>query len=319
MVNAIDIENAAQRIGHSIYQTEVLYERQLSTTSGAEVYLKLENRQISGSFKARGAFNKILSIPPLQRQESYFVAASTGNHAVAFATALKNLDLKGMVFLPQNVSTSKLEMIKSLQIPIELVGQNSLHAEIHARRLAEVNGYVLVHPYNDPDIIAGQGTIGLELIQHLPDLDVVIVPVGGGGLIAGIATYLKETSPKIQIIGCQPVNSPEMVRSIQRGEIISEDISQPTLSDGTAGGMEADAITFSIAQNYVDEWALITEEEMSNEIFYMVQNHQMIIEGSAALSLAFFRRELHRFRGKTVAMIICGKRLSLDKLRQIIC
>ena len=183
--------------------------------------------------------------------------------------------------------------------------------------MAEENGYELVHPYNDPEIIAGQGTIALELLEQLPDLDVVIVPVGGGGMIAGIASYLKSKNPLIRIVGCQPEKSPEMVKSIELDKIIEEDISKPTLSDGTAGGMEQGSITFDIARELVDEWALISEGEIAQEILYLLKHNQMIIEGAAALGLAFIRKNAQRFVGKKIAVIICGKRISYSSLKKI--
>ena len=318
-ISATQIDKANQRIQSYIYKTPLMAESKLSHELGVHVFLKLESQQISGSFKARGAFNKILSYPPSVRKEGYFVAASTGNHAAAFCTALRQLNLRGKVFLPISVSPSKLDFIKSFDIPFELKGDNSLHAEMHCREVAEANDFLLVHPYNDPEIIAGQGTIAIELIEQLAQMDAVVVPVGGGGLISGIATYLKQIKPSIKIVGCQPINSPEMVRSIEQGAIIREDITQPTLSDGTAGGMEQGAITFDIAAQKVDEWALISEEEMAAEIKYMMGSNQMIIEGAAALTLAYLRKHADIYQGQNVALIICGRRLSLQSLRKIIC
>ncbi len=313
-----DIQRAGQRIEGFIHRTPIMLERKLSQTLGVQIFLKLENQQVSGSFKARGAFNKILSFSETDRTNGFFVAASTGNHAAAFCTALSELKLRGKVFLPTSVSPSKLDFIKSFEVPYELQGENSLHTEIYCRKLAEEKGYLLVHPYNDVDIIAGQGTIGLELMEQLHHIDAVVVPVGGGGLISGIATYLKKHRSTIRIIGCQPVNSPEMVRSVEQGSILTEDITKPTLSDGTAGGMEQGAITFGIAAQLVDEWALISEEEIAREIKYMLKNNQMIIEGAAALSLAYIRRNASRFIGKNIVLIICGRRLGYKTLSEIV-
>jgi len=312
------IQAAAQRTAPYLYRTPADRCHFLSQTINGSVYLKMENQQVSGSFKSRGAYNKILSIPEEQRKNSFFVAASTGNHAAAFCHALKTLGLNGKVFLPKNVSPAKLEFIESFGISYELHGKTSLQTEIHCGTVAKEQGYLMVHPYSDPDIIAGQGTIGLELIEQIPNLDAAIVPVGGGGLISGIASYLKAVNPSIRIIGCQPENSPEMVRSIEQGSIISEDISKPTLSDGTAGGMEQDAITFSICQKLVDDWLLISEEEIADAICWMVNYHQTIIEGSAGMGIAALHRLSQELAGQNVATIICGKRISTEKLTTIL-
>ncbi len=319
VISASDIDDAEERIRPYIQHTALIKDHFFANELEVDLWLKLEHQQVSGSFKIRGAFNRILSIPADKRQDAFFVAASTGNHAAAFCHALQTLGLKGKVFLPTTVSQAKLDTIKSYGIPFECVGKNSLHTEIFCRELATEKDYQLVHPYNDPLIIAGQGTIGIELTQDRADIDVVVVPVGGGGLISGIACYLKEALPGIKIVGCQPTQSPEMVRSIEQGSIIKEDITRPTLSDGTAGGMEEGSLTFPMAQSLVDEWALIEEDAIAAEVLYMLNYHQMLVEGAAGLALAYIRQHAESLRGKKVVAIICGKRLSMKVLRKLIC
>lgn len=318
MIHTAQIEEAALRIEPYLYQTPLEYHPQLSAELDCRVFLKFENQQLSGSFKARGAFNRILSLQPSVRSHQFFVAASTGNHAAAFCTVLKTLQLPGKVFLPENVAESKLDFIKAMDIPFELIGENSLQTEIYCRKVAEENDFFLVHPYNDPEIIAGQGTVVREMLKQQPGLDVVIVPVGGGGLISGIGIYLKENQPQIRLIGCQPAQSPEMVESLKKGYILEEDISRPTLSDGTAGGMEPGSMTFELCREYVDDWALIEENEIAYEIVNMLRTHQMLIEGAAALPLAYLRRNFSEFRKKNVGIVISGKRLSISKLRELL-
>ena len=220
--------------------------------------------------------------------------------------------------MPEGVARSKLAFVEASGIPYELVGRNSLETELHCRAIAESKGYTLVHPYNDPLIIAGQGTVAREMLDHRPDLDAMIVPVGGGGLIAGVACYTKFVRPDLDIIGCQPLNSPEMVESIRTGSIITENISLPTLSDGTAGGMEPDSITYGICQDKVDEWALLTEKEIAIEIVEMIQSDQILIEGAAALPLAYLRKYHEKFHHKNVGVVISGKRISRKKLGQLL-
>lgn len=312
------IVKAFERIGPHLRYTPLEYSINLSKETNSEAYFKLENYQLSGSFKIRGAMNKILSVPEKQRKEVTFVAASTGNHAAAFAHVIYHWGLKGKVYLPVTVTKTKLQFIKDHGLPYELYGEDCLDTEVYARAEAEKNGYVLVPPYNDPEIVQGQGTIGYEILNQLPETEAVIVPVGGGGLIGGIAAYIKAIKPEIEIIGCQPVNSPEMVESLKRGYIISESITQPTLSDATAGGIEQEAITFELCQKYVDRFVLIHEDEIRQEILWALQHHQMIIEGSAAMSIATLRKNREQLSGKKVVMILCSKRLSYEKLGQLL-
>lgn len=318
MTDFDEILQAAKRIEPYLYRTPFEYNSILSEQTKCSVYLKLENQQVSGSFKARGAFNKILSYHPESRKRHFFVAASTGNHAAAFCSALTTMNLNGKVFLPENVAASKLEYIQSMGVPFELVGKNSLHTEIYCRQVSEEEGYTMVHPYNDELIVSGQATVALEMLDQQPDIDAVIAPVGGGGLISGIGQCIKNTNPQIHLVGCQPANSPEMIRSIESGHIIEEDISQPTLSDGTAGGMEPGSITFNLCQKYVDEWTLLTENEIAFEIINMLRTNQLLIEGAAALPLAYLRKYAHRYENKKIGLVITGKRISFDKLKKLL-
>ncbi len=312
MVNSITA--AFQRISPHILYTPLEFSSFLEKETGVAPYLKLENYQHSGSFKIRGVMNKMLTFPESERPKQFFVAASTGNHAGAFVYALQKFGLKGKVFLPTTVSKAKLDFIQSFGVPFKLHGEDCLDTEIFARHQAEENGYIFISPYNDLDVIAGQGTIGYELWQQLPDLDAVIVPVGGGGLISGIASYLKTLKLAIRVFGCQPEKSPEMYESMRKGRIIEESITQPTLSDATAGGMEPGAVTFDLCRAYVDEITLVTEEQIKEAIVWSIKYHQMVIEGSAALAIATLRQKQSILKGKKVVLIMCGKRLSYDKL-----
>ncbi len=318
MMHPDEVIRAAQAVALYLSKTPLLPYREMSENLGLSVFTKMEYLQLSGSFKARGVFCKMLSIPPKVRQRTFFVAASTGNHAVAFCTALKMLNLAGKVYLPTHVASSKLDLIKTFDTEYGLVGSNSLQTEKHARSVAQKAGHTLIHPYNDRLIIAGQGTIALELLDQMQDLDVVVVPVGGGGLISGIASYFKSRRPRVHIVGCQPLKSPEMVFSIRKGEIITDEISQCTLSDGTAGGIEPGSITYDLCAELVDEWALIGEEEISHEIRQMCQSRDVVIEGAAALPLAYIRKNSHKLRGKKVVAVLTGKRISREKLARIL-
>ena len=311
------IQDAYQRISSHIRRTPLEYDLQLSQLTGAEVYLKLENWQLSGSFKLRGVMNKVLSIPEEKRKQQYFVAVSTGNHAAAFAYTMHHFGLKGKVFLPEIISSAKLDFIRSHNIDYELYGQDSVDTEFYARQYAETNQAILVHPYNDPLIVTGQGTLGLEIHEQLPDTETVIVPVGGGGMVSGILLAFQGLSPQTEIIGCQPSQSPEMYASLQKGSIIEESITQPTLSDGTAGGIEPGSITFDYCQQYLHRILLIEEEEIAKALRWSIQNRQMIIEGSAAMSIATLWREKENLKGKKVVLVMCGKRLSEEKMMKV--
>ena len=300
-------EEAGRRIRAFVTRTPCLPSPVLSERIGARVFLKLENRQRSGSFKLRGVVNKILSLGPAERRLP-LIAASTGNHAAAFAHALSRFGLSGKLFLPRTIAPVKRRWLEQTGLPLEFAGDDCLETELCARRAAEQSGAVLIPPYNDPDIIFGQGTIGVEVFATLRDLDAILVPVGGGGLISGIGAYLKEVSPRTKIIGCQPAASAVMCRSLQAGRIV-EDMSLPTLSDATAGGIEPSAITFEFCRKYVDDFVLLDEQEIGAAIASLYRHHNIIVEGGGALSLAAARKISSRLAGQRVALVISGGRI----------
>lgn len=307
---------AAERIHPYIRKTPLEKSPFLSQEFGSEIFFKLENWQITGSFKLRGALNKILSLEPEERSAG-IITASSGNHGTAVAYALHLFGLKGTIFLPDYASPAKLDALGVFNPDIHLFGDDCIKAENKARQTAKEQNRVFISPYNDPLIIAGQGTSGLEIIQQGPKLDFVIVPVGGGGLISGVAEVLKHHWPNVNIIGVQPQNSPVMYESIQAGRIV--DIpSQPTLSDGTAGGMEAGSITFDICRKLVDDFILVTEKEIAAALRWMLRRQHMLVEGAAALPVAALQQQKARFTGKTGALLITGSKLTLDKLKQVL-
>jgi len=283
------------------------------------VYLKLENWQVTGSFKARGAMNKILQLP--EKDQDMVVTASTGNHAEAVSYSLDRVGGKGVIFLPENVSGIKIEKLKFYKsVRLEFYGNDSVETEEKAKNWASENGYPYVSPYNDMDVICGQGTIGYEIVDQLgeSEADCVFVPVGGGGLISGVAGYLKHQWRDVEVIGCQPVNSAVMSKSINAGRIL--DIrSLATISDGTAGGVEKDAITFEFCQKLVDSWVLVSEQQIKRAVKLILEYESMIVEGSAGLSLAALLETRQKYRGKKVILILCGSKINADLLREIVC
>lgn len=316
---SLQVAAAKARIDPYIRTTPLEYTPVLSEITGSNVYLKLENLQITGSFKARGAVNKVLQQPP--SENNIMVTASTGNHAEAVSYALEQRGFQGVIFLPENTSEVKTKKLTYYSnISLQFYGNDSVETEKKAREWADEKGFPYISPYNDMEIIAGQGTIGLEVMDQADSNvpDAVFVPVGGGGLISGIAGYMKFKQPEIAVIGCQPENSAVMYASVKAGKIL--DIpSLPTISDGTAGGVEKDAITFEFCSGLVDQWVLVTEDEIKYALKLFIKNHNMIVEGAASLGLAALLKEKAKYRGKNVVLIVCGNKLSPDLLKELVC
>jgi threonine dehydratase len=313
---AAGVEQAAVRIRPHIRQTPLEESVVLSQEVGARAFLKLETGQVSGSFKARGAFNKLLSLSRAER-EAGIITASTGNHALATAHALATLGLHGEIFLPATASAVKVEALRARGARLRLLDADPGAVEVAARAYAEEHGRVYVSPYNDPEVIAGQGTIALELMQKLDAFDTVIVPVGGGGLIAGIAGALKTHRPSVRVVGCQPTASAVMTHSVEAGRLLDLP-SGDSISDATVGLVEHGSITFPICQTCVDEWALIDEPELRSAIRFMATHHSVMIEGAAALAVAALRRRADRRRGQTVVLVLSGAHITPSLLGSIL-
>jgi threonine dehydratase len=311
----IRIEEALKRIAPHIRRTECRPAPAISEIVGGEVFLKLENLQDSRSFKLRGVINKILSLSEDDSQK-LLVTASTGNHAAAFAHALQLFGLRGKLFMPKTSAAVKVENVRSTGVPFELVGEDCIEAEAHAAAFARSGGHVWISPYNDLEVVHGQGTVAVELVEQLGKIDAVLVPVGGGGLIAGIASYLNAVDPSIEVIGCQPVNSCVMYESINAGEILDIE-SLPTISDGTAGGIEAGAMTFDLCRRHVDDFILLEEEEIVAAMRFLHEKEGVTIEGAAALSTAAVLKERKRFAGRRIALIVSGGRVDETTIAKV--
>jgi len=307
---------AHNRIASQIRLTECRNSAALSDVSGATVFLKLENTQESGSFKLRGVMNKLFSLTEEERSRR-IVAASTGNHGAAFAHGVNALGLDGLLFLPTTAAGIKLAAIEASGIPYELVGDDCVIAENHAHDYAETNGFTWVSPYNDPAVVAGQGTIGPELLEQVPELDAVLIPVGGGGLAGGIAAYLKAVNPGIEVIGVEPEASAVMAESVDAGSIVDLP-NLPTLSDATAGGIEAGSITFDLCRDHVDRWERVSEREIAAAVRFVHQQENLTIEGGAALPVAVMQRRPQHLEGKTVALVITGSKIDPAVLKRIL-
>jgi threonine dehydratase len=244
------------------------------------------------------------------------ISASTGNHGLGVAHALSITGLEGTIYLPHNASAAKVHALTEKGVKIILHGSNVDEAESYARSLDGKNNQVYVSPYNDIDVIAGQGTIGREIYRQLPSVDVVFISIGGGGLISGVASYLKSINPAIQIIGCLPQNAPAMYRCIQAGKIIDV-AEQPTLSDATAGGIESNSLTFDMCKKYVDGYILVNEEEILLAMQYVYKHHNQLIEGSAGVAVASLLKGKNQYQGKKAVVIVCGGNMNQQTQEKI--
>ena len=307
-------QTAYDNIKKYIIKTPLIHSNSLSSISDSNVFLKLENFQHTGSFKLRGAMNKILNLPD---KSISVVAASSGNHGAAVAYSLRNLKMKGLVYVPENAAPSKVKLMKKYGVEVRYSGNDSLIAESSAISYAEENNLSFVSPYNDIDVISGQGTIGVEMINQLKDLDVLFITVGGGGLISGVGGYLKSINSNIKIIGCSPENSPVMKISLNKGKIIEFD-SLPTLSEGSAGGIEKDSITYNFCEEFIDNFYLVSEKEIIENIKFFIANEKLLIEGAAAVSVAAFLKNKKLFKGMNVGIVICGGNIGNDTLKSIL-
>lgn len=312
-----EIQDAYSRISGQILRTPLTFSPWLSEQVKGDVYLKLESEQYTGSFKARGSLNKLMWLKE-QQNPRLPVTASTGNHGLGFARALQLLKMEGRIFLPKNASKAKVEAIKKYGGMIEFYGDNPYETEIHTRKLAEEKGWAYVSPYNDLQVIAGQGTIGVEIEKQLPEPDMMLVTVGGGGLLSGAGSWMKQCYPNLEVIGCQPEASPEMALSVRAGEYVEIE-SGETLSDGSAGGFERGAITFDLCKKLTDDFVLVSENEIKEGIRIMLQHHHKLVEGSAAVVVASLLKQPQRYQNKRTVIIICGANISYSVLRKIVC
>jgi len=304
------IEAAYTRIQPYIRETPV---EQWGVTGA---YLKLEHLQLTGSFKLRGASNKIALLTPQQASRGV-VAASNGNHGLGVAAAARVRGIEAEVFVSAHVSPAKAARIELMGARVRTAGEDPLTAELAARRAAEETGRVFISPYNDRDVIAGQGTLALELHRQVPDLDAVFVAVGGGGLIGGIGAYYKAASPRTEIVGCWPENSPVLYECLRAGRII-EVAEKSTVSESTSGNLEQESVTLEYCRNAIDRCVLVSEDEILAAMRLMLETEHWLIEGAAAVAVAAYLKEAQRYDGRKVAIVLCGRNLSADALRRLL-
>jgi threonine dehydratase len=290
--------------------------RTLSATLGCEVLLKAEHLQPTGSFKVRGATNKIHLLGEEGRRTGV-ITASTGNHGQAVARAGALAGVPVTVYVAASTARSKMEAIQGLGAELVVVEGNPLAAELQARRRAAEANRPYISPYNDLDVVAGQGTLGMELVEQAPQLDAVFISVGGGGLIGGTGTALKQLRPQTRVVGVWPENSACMLRALEAGQIIDVPES-PTLSDGTAGAVEPGSVTFPVCQSVIDQTVTVTEAEIAGAMRTVAAAERWIVEGAAGVALAGLMKLADAFKGRKVAVVLCGRNVALETFLQAI-
>jgi len=285
-----------------VHRTPLDRSRTFSELVGAEVYLKCENLQKTGAFKVRGALFKVYNLA--KQGVKGVVAASAGNHAQGVAYASRTWGLRAVIVMPETASISKIEATKSYGAEVVLYGSVYDEAERKAWEIAESEGLVFVHPFNDIDVMAGQGTIAWELIEQLHDFDAVVVPIGGGGLASGILAVLKKMKPNVKVIGVEPENAPKMLSSIRSGRITEIEV-KPTLADGLATKRPGD-LTYTIVSNFIDDIVTVSEDELATAIYMLLERAKLLVEGAGAASIAALLSGKVRVRGRVVALITGG-------------
>jgi len=305
---AQQVAQAAERIRPAVTETPIDPVPDLAPDAAVELFFKLENLQQTGSFKLRGASNKILSLSSAEATAGV-IAASNGNHGLGVAAAARRAGISAEVYVSSHVSPSKAKRIEEYGALIQRAGDDPLEAELAARAAAAEQGKVFISPYNDLQVMAGQGTIAVELLRQLPSIDALFVAVGGGGLIGGIGAYMKHASPETEIVGCWPENSPVLHESIKAGRIVDFP-EQPTLSESTAGGLEPDSVTLPVCASVIDRSILVSEDEILKAMQKVRALRGWIIEGAAAVAVAAFLKEAQHYRGKRVVVVICGANVS---------
>ena len=311
-----EVEGASARLRPYVRRTPLERSARLSRELDCEVLLKLECQQLTGSFKLRGAYNKLLQLGSEECARGV-LAASTGNHGLAVAHAAARLGIEALVYVPRTADPAKLEGIASAGAELRFAGEECAQAELAAREHAARDSKAYISPYNDADVIAGQGSIAIELLEQEPELAAIVVAVGGGGLAAGIGTFLQGQRPEIDLIGVSPHASAAMHAALKAGRIV-EIPHAPTLSDATAGGLEPQALTFPACKRVLRELLLVEEEAILDEMRELILDHHLLVEGAAACALAGLRQVAQRYRGRSVAVVLCGANVSRQALRRVL-
>lgn len=316
-VKLSDIENAQQILQNIIIPTPILADAKLSREIGANAFLKAECLQKSGSFKIRGGYNKIHRLSPEEKQRGV-VAASAGNHAQGVALAAQLHNIKATIVLPRFAPLTKITATRGYGAEVIMHGESFDEAMAYSHELAEKFGYTHIHAFDDELIIAGQGTIGLEIARDLPQVSVIVVPIGGGGIISGIAIAAKSILPNVRVVGVQAANCAPMKKAIETGEHCSLDEAIETIADGIAV-KHPGKITFPLVQEFVDEIVEVTEDEIARGIFSCVQNNRLVVEGAGAAGLAaLLARKIDLSPDDNVCAVLCGGNIDPNLLARVL-
>jgi threonine dehydratase len=307
------IKEARERISAVVRRTPVERSPWLSRELGREIWLKLECFQATGSFKIRGAMAKLSNLSEAEKARG-ILTVSAGNHGLGVAHSAEALSLDATVIVPVSASRAKVASLRRYSVTLIERGANYDEAEAAAREMERETGATFVSPYNDEDVIAGQGTIALEIMEDAPHVDAILAPIGGGGLISGLAIAAKAINPHIKIYGVEPEGSPTMRESLRRGRIV-EVKQEETIADGLAGNIESDSMTFPIVQRLVDDIILVSEKSIRDAVARIAREDHLMIEGSAAVSIAALGDS--RLDGQRIVAVITGRNISFDLFARV--
>jgi threonine dehydratase len=278
-----DVKAARERIAKEVIRTPLVFSDAASRRAGGLVHLKLENLQRTGSFKVRGALSKVTSLTPEERQRG-LVCASSGNHGLGVAYASSRLGVRCVVVLPQNANPHKMSLVKELGAEVVCYGETSDVCQQKADEISQEKGHSLLHPFADPALIAGQGTVGLEVLEDLPEVEEVYVPVGGGGLISGIAVAIREQRPKTRIWGVQPQHANSMWAALRQGKVVAlEEVR--TIADGLAARI-TNGLNFALVRRYVEDVILVSDQAILDSMWFLLEHAKVLVEPSGAASFA---------------------------------
>ena len=314
-VSLKSIREARANIADSIYLSPCSHSATVSEMSGQTVYLKLENRQRTGAFKERGALNKLLALSSTERKRGV-IAASAGNHAQGVAFHAQRNRIAAKIVMPVMTPLVKVNATKGYGAEVVLHGDGYDEAYDEARLLAEREGLTFIHPFDDPAVIAGQGTIALEILEQAPDLEAIVVPIGGGGLISGIACAMKETKPQVRVVGVQAARMPSMLEAVRAGRTVTIPVN-PTIADGIAV-RRAGERTLKMVKKYVDEVVAVEEEEIASGILTLLEREKTLAEGAGAAAVAALLHHKTSLKNLKTVALICGGNIDVTLLSRII-
>ncbi|WP_252502050.1 threonine/serine dehydratase [Sporosarcina sp. Marseille-Q4943] len=314
MISLQDVNDARERISDIAHITPILQSEQLSKLCGNQLFLKAEHLQKTGSFKIRGASNKV--IHEIENGAKYVTAASSGNHGQAVAYVANKYGVPATIVVPEDVSKCKVNAIQAYNGKVEMCGTTSAERLPRAQEIADQENGVFIPPYDDPFIMAGQGTVGLEILDQVEHIDAIIVPIGGGGLLSGILTAIKETNPKIKVIGVEPELANDTYLSMQNKKITAIEAA-PTIADGLRTNQPGD-LTFPVLTKYLDDLVLVSEDEIRQAFSFIMERTKQLIEPSSATTVAAALFNKVNIRDKNIVTVISGGNVDLDKVQQLI-